>query len=742
LPRGIHIRKLAFHRQGTFAKASRCASVSTDATGRPSWASVDSELSGLQGFIYILMPHKTRQHSWERCWADLRAHHLVVRRANGRSLGREAALPLPGAEVLPLECLFASELAGWLASQRARGFELRGLAFDAGGRRGGPLVARVEGAAAAERWERALQAEADRPGVGALWVCGGGRCGRWERRWCVVDFQAKRLCCYARPHDHILGQEPRRVLQLGSASLRSLDDAGELMPAAPAGSAGGFEVEELPEPAAEGETASGWFGGTAEAAGCATSFATDSPQALKRWLAALQAVCCAASLRKSFCQPLDLGDTPPPGQPGDKVGSSGEDSPFAALARQRPSFALAMRSTTGKQGPRCVDLLAACEAAVAAEAAAAAETEAAEAAAGAEVASGGTCDASDGGQRPGASLPDHKPSAEVVRQGPEAFHAAVPGAQSLDAAEPGLASPAPGGGSGSLPRPQRPRASPQPVVPPLALGLAALREDPMAALPSQPAESEVSFGSSDSETGTFKTAASVAQSIASDETDTDVEQEEPGTVGRLRRLGRELRAEATELEESLKAGEFAAQTTLRFFDEEPRTGSSLAALQTFLGQIASFARDFSSAVQEVRRREESKAKAQAKAHPKVPAKAHPQAFPPSRRQQPGRGARPAFRGAYPRSAVPAEDSEGQCEPRKDAVSQPLGGQDHHGLHEPRKDVVVQPLASQASLGLEQPQKNVVEQPLPPQDRQRLREPRKDVVMQPFAPQVPVHVGGS
>jgi len=102
-------------------------------------------------------------------------------------------------------------------------------------------------------------------------------------------------------------------------------------------------------------------------------------------------------------------------------------------------------------------------------------------------------------------------------------------------------------------------------------------------------------------------------------------EDEHQALSNLRYLVRTLRVHKRALNEDLKAAEYAAKTTLGYFDEQAAPGRALAELQAMLAQVADFSDDFEAAVKKVRDTEDAAARPKARrltAKAKVQAAVH------------------------------------------------------------------------------------------------------------------------
>ncbi|CAE8597247.1 unnamed protein product, partial [Polarella glacialis] len=543
LPGPVKATRLRFHRQGSFASASR---PSEDERPRSPMSTTCTTRDG-EGFIWLLVPHKTRRPTWQKCWADVRANHLILRQATSKGLGDECAVALPGAEVVALDSLLASEVARWLGSLKVFGFELRTAEAISGtaNPQGLPIIVCCQGVDAALSWEQTLSNEARRHGAGQLFVTpvsDGLRCtgaARPESCWCLVVPEVRQLLCYADSQEHAAGRRPLHVIHLARAAVWPYDESAEA-----GGEAGqsfarlqacscsaAFIIDEPPARQSAGEEPSRKR---------TTAFGTHSTGDLKPWLELIQTLCGAGPLRKSF----GLGpeedlerpswatfweDSPRKGRPGDHRGSDGsaeggktaqedeqsmeaessDDEPFSRLARLRPSFALAIRE--------------AAQAAAAATAAKGSQNR--------SVQSSGAA----GGEVDGSGFPS------------------VAGDN---------------------------------------VAFASIRSSKTSSVASEASAGNPGDGDS------FASAASGEETEASSSDDgTEGDQQ---ALRQLQRLSVKLRREGRRLEKELHSGECLARTTLAFFGEKAPNAGALAALQVFLCQISGFAREFAAAVTKVR----------------------------------------------------------------------------------------------------------------------------------------------
>ncbi|CAE7247651.1 unnamed protein product [Symbiodinium natans] len=161
-----------------------------------------------------------------RCWAEVRARHLVLRQLEGRD-APETALPLPGCEVLELSSLLASEVGAWLGSLGAFGFELV-CEPSTDGVKGERILVCVETAEEAESWRARLNREAARKGAGWLFRVDVRSNASVEKCWAVVEEETKQLHCFANPVDYASGKPPASSYQLLRQTLTFFDDAASL----------------------------------------------------------------------------------------------------------------------------------------------------------------------------------------------------------------------------------------------------------------------------------------------------------------------------------------------------------------------------------------------------------------------------------------------------------------------------------------------------------------------------------
>lgn len=334
---------LQWHKAGTFAHAAPTGG-NADATcldaecRRSLWQS---------GSVRMLMrrrtPHQRYQTGfvWQRCWADVRAHHLILRRCNGSKRSQECAIPLPGSEVLPLSSLLASDFGHWVAnsSPSCSGFEVRPVGSHAS------VVICLQASQGAEQWLEVLCRESRRPGVGHL-LLGTPDGSSWSLQWCIFDFQAKRLDCYLDPIDYALGHSSRCALDVGGAAVRPFADLdgeeGELNETELVLKESwpfGFEVEEF-------QTDETWTSASRR-----TVFGASSPGDLERWLGVLQAAPRALRWKSRppcFVRRPSFGhDRIAAEPPGWGPETTDDAAAFDLWARMRPSFGLAFDRVPG-----------------------------------------------------------------------------------------------------------------------------------------------------------------------------------------------------------------------------------------------------------------------------------------------------------------------------------------------------------------------------------------------------------
>lgn len=192
-----------------------------------------------EGFVFKLRRPNVSSSSlvWKRCQAEVRAHHLVLQETRGERVRRTIALPLPGAEIVPLRSLFASEMAQTLGKEMTSsyGFEVNAPAC-------GMVVLRCQDAKEADEWMDVLIKEALMAGAGTLWVNG-------SPQFAVVDIQRVELQIFSKSLDFALGKQPLQAIDLTAAAVRSFADGDECLSskgqsAARRCSLFGFEVED------------------------------------------------------------------------------------------------------------------------------------------------------------------------------------------------------------------------------------------------------------------------------------------------------------------------------------------------------------------------------------------------------------------------------------------------------------------------------------------------------------------
>ncbi|CAE7722677.1 unnamed protein product, partial [Symbiodinium necroappetens] len=178
-------------------------------------------------FVWLLQPRLFRRPVWEKCWAEVRARHLVLRQIQAGD-APETALPLPGCEVMQLTSLLASEVATWLGSVGAFGFELA-CEPSTDGVTGERIIVCVETAEEAESWQTRLNREASRQGAGWLFRTDVRSHSPPEKCWAVVEEETKQLQCFVDPVDYASGRPPTSTYHL----LRQTLTFFEASPGAP-----------------------------------------------------------------------------------------------------------------------------------------------------------------------------------------------------------------------------------------------------------------------------------------------------------------------------------------------------------------------------------------------------------------------------------------------------------------------------------------------------------------------------
>ncbi|OLQ11049.1 hypothetical protein AK812_SmicGene5121, partial [Symbiodinium microadriaticum] len=178
-------------------------------------------------FVSLLQPRLFRRPVWEKCWAEVRARHLVLRQIQAGD-APETALPLPGCEVMQLTSLLASEVATWLGSVGAFGFELA-CEPSTDGVTGERIIVCVETAEEAESWQTRLNREASRQGAGWLFRTDVRSHSPAEKCWAVVEEETKQLQCFVDPADYASGRPPTSTYHL----LRQTLTFFEASPGAP-----------------------------------------------------------------------------------------------------------------------------------------------------------------------------------------------------------------------------------------------------------------------------------------------------------------------------------------------------------------------------------------------------------------------------------------------------------------------------------------------------------------------------
>jgi len=356
----VHFRKCRTYKAGTFAHASRATASFVVSAGRPSSVAAGraSHAQALarptllhgrassardafsHGFISIMVPHKTRRHRWQKCWADIRAHHLIFRQIRGAELSREGAVPLPGASIVRLESLLASDLARWLASHGISGLELRPPESRS------PIIFCVEARDSRDRWEAALTAESQLAGVGRLLVRCGERRGKWEPRWCRIDPDERELLCYAKPLDYPLGHEPECRIELDTAVMEPLGEEEVAEGSRRCDNVARTNAQQLQTPFAPGfKLATNKDADESDdrrpGSQSTTHFLVAAPGEPRQWFRTLQTLCVKSALTNSFGQELEEDGAGQMLEPRMTSTFEREESPFSRFERARPSIALA-----------------------------------------------------------------------------------------------------------------------------------------------------------------------------------------------------------------------------------------------------------------------------------------------------------------------------------------------------------------------------------------------------------------
>eukprot|EP00931_Biecheleriopsis_adriatica_P053906 TRINITY_DN31665_c0_g1_i1.p1 TRINITY_DN31665_c0_g1~~TRINITY_DN31665_c0_g1_i1.p1 ORF type:complete len:1163 (+),score=281.39 TRINITY_DN31665_c0_g1_i1:105-3593(+) len=513
--------------------------------------------AGTEDLVWLLVPHRSRMRArkatWEKCWAKVHARHLVLWQV--QELSKEAAVPLPGVEVMPLDSLLASDAGRWLASLGMHGLELR--VPDSPDNRAGrgrgtsdPVIICTQTLELAQTWQQRLSCEAQRAGCGWLMTSAAARRKGAAWLWSFVDPEFHSLQCYGDPSDYVAGREPQQLLPLGRAIVRALENLQDaedvnspvtrLKKSACCQAA--FCIE---EPAMQSQTSSPGLSSPSKAARVA-AFGVHSYAELRSWLETLQTVCGAGALGKQFWleddgestrpswaseadgflpqstlgKSVEGGDRPTDAQP-EGAARTEEDDPFERLAKLRPSFCLALQEAARAAATR-----------QASEASATSPTRLVDLLE--EVAD----EPADGVAKAADDKGDHSAKLSSI---------------------------------------EAPQSS----------------EDK--AKDKAPSDAD-SFSSVNS----------------GDETDTNGASSDEDTsktpLQQLQQISRRLRLHSHRLRKALRDGEQAARTTLGFFGETVGPDGALASLQVFLGQISRFGQEFSLAAKTMREHNERKAR--------------------------------------------------------------------------------------------------------------------------------------
>eukprot|EP00927_Polykrikos_kofoidii_P017906 TRINITY_DN18208_c0_g2_i1.p1 TRINITY_DN18208_c0_g2~~TRINITY_DN18208_c0_g2_i1.p1 ORF type:complete len:1390 (-),score=255.34 TRINITY_DN18208_c0_g2_i1:129-4298(-) len=577
-----------------------------------------TRLSMGQGMIWVLYMHRLpgRKPSWKRCWADIRGGHLVVRKKKGKRFGKESAIPLSGADVIPFGNMRASKLGRWLGLLKYSGFEIvpAGNEDIRSGVLRDPFVIQVEQPAAAEAWETALVQQVEQPGFGRLQLAQGHR---WESRWCVADAETKRLECFGGNLDFVFGKPPKLSIDLTSASVESVDmeDLTEIPEHMRISCPFCFTVNELGE--------NDWWSSD----GTIHTFAAADPGNRKTWISALElrpglqvgppssrsgAESARSNLWSSRSNPISSRSVPMSGRSNLGGGGNSARSPIV------PKLALHSSTFTGMT-PGSVQ--------------SSARSGGGGGLSGSIISAGAPDEPGSGdehstarGMRTVMEVGDsptddpwsvERPSFGLSYEAPKAEASFIESDGESDTEEPTFVGQ---DGSNTLPVVQPPpRASL--MVRPSMLGV--MQEEAMAQK-----ESVIHEGSeSDSDSGeSCTTMGSVGGSMISGISDAPssyrdpgeaearrqrrllaqvIDPNEPEQLRNLRQLVASLTNDAEDLHEDLRALDCIARTALRFFDENPK-GSALKAFLVFLKQLAGFAVEFKAASRRVREEQNRK----------------------------------------------------------------------------------------------------------------------------------------
>jgi len=209
LPRELHVPHLTRYKAGKFAHVvPRGGSMSSG--GPPS--------QGLwrEAHVWVLQPRVGRRPEWVRCWADIRAHHLILRHLDQSLAVRfESIISLPGAEITAFDFLTATPIGQWLAELKFHGFEIRpNHPHDVC-----PIFVHLGEEGPARHWFDELSEETALGGAGTL-----RRNAKKEVLWCTFDAEEKKLLCYASSVQFLLGTPPIYEHDIGVATVRSFSD--------------------------------------------------------------------------------------------------------------------------------------------------------------------------------------------------------------------------------------------------------------------------------------------------------------------------------------------------------------------------------------------------------------------------------------------------------------------------------------------------------------------------------------
>jgi len=489
LPTEVHVPRLDLYKAGTFAHVVPQATGNFGNFGssvRGSMSSIGTLSRGAmwrQGFVWILRPTRKRRPEWVRCWADIRAHHLIIRYLRRKGAVRsESIIALPGAEIKPFHYLTATSIGQWLAKLKFHGFEIKpNYAHDKE-----PILIHVGNEDSAEHWFDELSRESALSGVGTL-----RRDAKKEVLWCTLDLEEKKLFCHADTVQFILGKPPKYEHDVGAATVRSFSDPDALLSKFAQkyriGHPFGFEIE-----------VEDWMSSQC------SFFTTETSRDLDRWLSVLQAA--PQSVTR-----LDGGHSigmalPPVGEvDGDDAGLES----LLAGGAARPSFGISFSRSVNEKT---------------------------------------------------LILPIRSTNEEPEMEVNEDI--------------------LPEGGDRSL-MPQVPRPGRESRVSRVSM---AVRDIPNI------------LGGKDSDSDEDNDASVASPHVPAEEAEDGyaTPDDEPETLGNLRRLARSLEAETAKLQNEVKAAECCAQLALAFFDET-REGPSLESLHHLFVQLDQFAGEFKSA---------------------------------------------------------------------------------------------------------------------------------------------------